>query len=793
VHASAFDPSILQDFLTESGELLEQLDQDLVTLEDAPQDTDLINQVFRALHTIKGSASFLALTPLVEIAHAAESALNAARNGNVLIDQRAMDLLLRAVDVIRGQFEDLGRGAALRVAEAGLATSLTDLAAGKLEAAQKSAAMKGGEADPLPQNPNTNRDGSQSGAAESSAIEAPRPLDLDSSKLELIDFLIADIDHTIASMDAIAGRLSDDAQRDAALDELAELAETVEKSGEFFHFDDMRRLASALSRVGRAGGDAPAESVDDIVTGVRSVLTALEQQCRGLEQRLAVPVPVEDLIAGINKALRCPSTTEMDDPSHSDDGRDKRSGSDAATVASTGGEGDNAAGTAANLSKTSGVPSGEANADNTTASPVVGGASSAAPVAEQTIRVEVGRLESLLNLVGELVLQKNRVSALSRDVLATCNLTQETRDALEQSSGGLDRVTSDIQLAVMRTRMQPLDKLFQRYPRLIRDLARKLNKKIRLDIVGGETEVDKSVIEELGDPLVHLIRNSCDHGIETAEERAAAGKDPVGVVKLCAAHEGSHVRVQIIDDGRGLSREKLAKKAIERGLVTESELTHMSDRDVFAFIFAAGFSTADQVSDVSGRGVGMDVVRTNIEKLKGTIELDSQLGRGTTLSIKIPLTLSIMSAMMVRIADELYAIPLGNILEIVRPENDQLSTIRGHPVMRLRDSVLPLLDAQRVFGVPADRRSEAPFVVVLSDNGKHCGLLVTGPVGQQEIVIKPLDGTVDRGGPLSGATVRADGGVSLIVDVARLVRMAETPRNHEPQAEVAQRVAAARA
>ena len=224
----------------------------------------------------------------------------------------------------------------------------------------------------------------------------------------------------------------------------------------------------------------------------------------------------------------------------------------------------------------------------------------------------------------------------------------------------------------------------------------------------------------------------------------------------------------------------------------ESNDTYV-DRDVFAFIFAAGFSTAEQVSDVSGRGVGMDVVRTNIEKLKGVIELDSQLGKGTTLSIKIPLTLSIMSAMMVRIADELYAIPLGNILEIVRPEKEQLSTIRSHPVMRLRDTVLPLLDAQRVFNVPRDRRQEAPFVVVLSDNGKHCGLLVTGPVGQQEIVIKPLDGTVDRGGPLSGATVRADGGVSLIVDVARLVRMAETPRNHEPEAEVVSRGHAANA
>ncbi|MCA9300119.1 MAG: chemotaxis protein CheA, partial [Phycisphaerales bacterium] len=394
---------------------------------------------------------------------------------------------------------------------------------------------------------------------------------------------------------------------------------------------------------------------------------------------------------------------------------------------------------------------------------------------EQTIRVEVGRLESLMNLVGELVLQKNRICALSRQVENMDGTDQDTREAFNSGAGNLDRVTADIQVAVMRTRMQPLDKIFGKYPRLIRDLATKTGKQIDLVIHGGDTEVDKSVIEELGDPLVHLMRNSADHGLEPASERVASGKGETGTIHLKASHEGSHVRIQIIDDGRGLPRQRIAAKAIERGLTTEAEVATLSDRDVHRFIFLPGFSTADQVSDLSGRGVGMDVVRTNIEKLKGTIDVTSEEGVGTTFTITIPLTVAIMPAMMVGVADEIYAIPLGNILEIVRPDVHQLSTIGEHPVMRLRDSVLPLINACDVFDVAPESRVDAPFAVVMTWNEKTIGLMVSKLIGQQEIVIKPLDEMTmaDRKGPVSGATVRDDGGVSLIVDVAELIRIAE--------------------
>ncbi|MFN5956560.1 MAG: chemotaxis protein CheA, partial [Planctomyces sp.] len=381
-----------------------------------------------------------------------------------------------------------------------------------------------------------------------------------------------------------------------------------------------------------------------------------------------------------------------------------------------------------------------------------------------------------LNLVGELVLQKNRVNAMSRHIQAMNLGSQEFREQAGEVSGGLDRVTSDLQLAVMKTRMQPLDKIFGKYPRLIRDLAAKLGKKINLVIEGGETEVDKSVIEQLGDPLIHLMRNSCDHGLESPADRAAAGKSEVGTIRLSASNAGGHVEIRIADDGRGLNTKRISQKAIEKGLYTQAQIDQMSEQELCRIIFLPGFSTAEKISDVSGRGVGMDVVRSNIEKVKGTIDLINDPGKGCTVLIKIPLTVAIMSAMMVGVGPETYAVPLSSIVEIVRPEKDQLASINQSPVMRLRDTVLPLLQAAELFSLPASKRDDAPFAVVLSLSERRVGLMVSRLIGQQEVVIKPLDEELSRtgaGGPVSGATVRDDGGVSLIVDVPRLFELAE--------------------
>ena len=390
--------------------------------------------------------------------------------------------------------------------------------------------------------------------------------------------------------------------------------------------------------------------------------------------------------------------------------------------------------------------------------------------AEATIRVEVGRLETLLNLVGQMVLTKNRTVAMTRK-LRDHNLPQEMKEDMAATAGDLDRLTSELQMAVMRTRMQPLAKVFDRYPRVIRDMARATEKQIHLELIGKDTEVDKSVLELLADPLVHILRNSADHGIEKPAVRTAAGKDATGTIRLVAEHQGSHVRIAVTDDGKGMDREVLGRKAIERGMVTAEGLASLSDGEVFQFIFAPGFSTAEKVTDLSGRGVGMDVVRTNVSKMGGIVNITSAKGRGSTIEILIPLTVAIMPAMIVGIGKQLYCLPLQSVVEIVRLGDGEVHSVGGQQVMRLRDKVLPLIDTRKRLGETSEK-PHADFAVVVGVSGQRVALMVDWLLGQQEIVVKPLDDRFARGGPFSGATIREDGYVSLIVDLPQLVREA---------------------
>ncbi|MEM1331208.1 MAG: chemotaxis protein CheA [Planctomycetota bacterium] len=784
---AGFDPEIIQDFLTESGELLDQLEGDLVELESRPEDPDLLNQVFRALHTIKGSASFLALTNLVEIAHAAESALNAARAGEVVIDQPAMDLLLGAIDVLKSQFDQLHAGETeLRKADSHLVEGLTVLAEGGASSASNAAAPAAQASAVV--------DGAASGTADAGATAVAGPtaetgpfgaeigsLELPSDKADLIEFLVPDLEETLDKIDEQLGLLAEDAARDETCKILEELGDSLTKNAEFFDVAPMLAMSKALLETSRSLPGANDHAMDAILPRMRAVTALLAEQTRTLNDRKVLNWNSDTLLARLGDAVKGEGEVPIPAPESALeellrlDGVLSNEEPDAASQAVS----PESPAPAENTAKTAGATPRETQAARkTTDAPAADAKAGGEPgrkatTVEATIRVEVRRLESLMNLVGELVLQKNRISAISRRLSSMEALPTDDREQVEAAGGDLDRVTSDIQLAVMRTRMQPLDKLFGKYPRLIRDLAGKTGKKITLEIKGGDTEVDKSVIEELGDPLVHLMRNSADHGLEPPEERLAAGKGETGTITLDAAHEGSQVRIRIIDDGRGLNRERISAKAVERGLVNESDLSGLTDQEVARFIFLPGFSTADEVSDLSGRGVGMDVVRTNIEKLKGSIDVDTTPGQGTVFTITIPLTVAIMPAMMVAIGEETYAIPLASILEIVRPEDQQLYSIGEQPVVRLRDSVLPLVSGPEVFDLPGRDEVETPFAVVMRVNEKSVGLMVTKPLGQQEIVIKPLDGTGSTTGPVSGATVRDDGGVSLIVDVPELVRLAE--------------------
>lgn len=756
---AGFDQEIVQDFLTESGELLGLLEGDLVVLESTPRDPELLNKVFRALHTIKGTASFLQLTNLVAIAHCSESALNAARNGVVVVGPAMMNLLLEAVDILKTHMSQLAAGEELSVPRAELVAQLTAIGEGKASldgAPAAPAATNAASAAPAPAPDATTKPAPGANAGN------VRKLELGPGKADLLEYLVADLDETMnkvqAGLNALAG--AQDVQSSAK--SLAETCEQLGRCVDFFEHGQMGELAQAMaSAAGKL--TSKQDSLNNVMPHLRSLCDLVNGQAAGIKAGEVREVAAEELLnqlenawSGIaatpaNPAPAVQPVTPVHEPHPLAEPADLTK---SATPTNT-------------------HPATDTKADAKAAEKA--GDKHDAKAVENTIRVEVGRLESLMNLVGELVLQKNRIGALTRRAASAANTDVELAEAMTAAAGTLDRVTSDIQLAVMRTRMQPLDKLFGRYPRLIRDLAAKTGKKIQLVIEGGDTEVDKSVIEELGDPLVHLLRNSCDHGLELPEDRVKAGKSETGTLTLRASHEGSHVRVLVIDDGRGLSREKICKKAVERGLATAEQVATLSDREIWNFIFEAGFSTAEKVSDLSGRGVGMDVVRTNIHKLKGSIELSSELGKGTTISITIPLTVAILPAMMVGVGDEIYALPLGSILEIVRPQDDQISSIGGHRVMRLRDSVLPLVDAAELFNQPADKRRESPFAVVLQQHEKRVGLMVTRLIGQQEVVIKALDETGANSMPkaVSGATVRDDGGVSLIVDVDRLITMAE--------------------
>ncbi len=393
---------------------------------------------------------------------------------------------------------------------------------------------------------------------------------------------------------------------------------------------------------------------------------------------------------------------------------------------------------------------------------------------EQTVRVDVRRLDHLMNLIGELVLGKNRLIRIYGDVEERYD-GEKFLEELNQVVSSISAVTTDLQLAVMKTRMQPVGKVFNKFPRMVRDLSRELGKSIELIIEGEETELDKSIVEEIGDPLIHIIRNSCDHGIEPLEERRRLNKPETGKVQLSAYNEGNHIVIKISDDGKGLDPVMLKEKAIEKGVISEKDAEGMSDREAFNLIFKPGFSTAKVVSNVSGRGVGMDVVKTNIEKLNGIIEIDSEVGVGTTQKLKIPLTLAIIQALLVGVQEEYYAIPLSSVLETVRISQDEIYTVDGKSVLRLRDEVLSLVRLSDIFKVDAILESNSDvYVVIIGLADQKIGVIVDYLIGQEEVVIKSLGYYLKNTRGIAGATVRGDGKITLIVDVGAMMDMAKS-------------------
>jgi two-component system, chemotaxis family, sensor kinase CheA len=770
----AMDPSLLQDFLTESGELIEQLDTDLVKLESAAsgdEAQELCNGCFRALHTIKGAASFLGLTAVTTFAHAAEDALNRLRKGEVGVTEEVMDALLQSADVVKGMIEQLSAG---EVAQDGPDVLIKTLHA----IAERADDAPGAVADPS----------TQSGENSADATDDDKPgvlLKLGAQKIDLLEFMVIDLQDASKQIGEAVEGMSNDATLEESASHLAEVCLEMEKTAEFFELDELTSLIKLLTSVASKINNASHDAVTEIAIRIKAAKLLIDQQAEALKDLRALSWPLQTFCDRLAKLAEDGSIDPEIKGVHDGDPQkllvidgvisEPASDSPASAQQDTPPVGE--------APQAPPAETAEAKTDDNAQS--VGEkagpqAPAAKPLTEQTIRVEVSRLEALLNLVGQLVLNKNRILALTRNI-KDLPVSPEVCEDFAGAAGDLDHLMSELQVSVMRTRMQPLAKLFDRYPRVIRDMARMTHKKINLEIVGKDTEVDKTVLEQLADPLVHILRNSSDHGIEVPEDRTKKGKTEIGTIRLEAEHQGSHVRVAITDDGNGLDREVLGQKAIEKGMTTPEKLENLSDEDVFGFIFAAGLSTATQVSDLSGRGVGMDVVRTNINKLNGTINVMSKKGQGTTIEILIPLTVAIMPAMVVGVGSHLYSIPLQSIIEIVRPEPEEVKSVSGHPVMNLRDMVLPLVDMRKRLDETVVENG-GRFAVVIGVGGQRVGLCVDKLVGQQEIVIKPLDDSYTQGGPFSGATIQEDGDVCLILDVTQLIRTSSIQATSELKA-----------
>ena len=631
---------ILQDFLIESFELIEQLDQDLVELENTPEDLDLLNRIFRVAHTVKGASSFLNFDVLTHLTHHMEDVLNKARHGELLLDADVMDVVLESIDlmkallsIIRDTSEDKG------VDVEACVVRLTAIATGETPVATE-------------------------------VVAEPEP-----------------IVEEVAEDEPDYANMSDD-DVDAEIERLLNERQDADKA---------KRQAKIA-----AGEDVPQMPDAD-------------------EPKAEEPAP-EPTPAPVAKPAPAPVAPKA-------------------------------------------APKKEAATKKPT--PV-------ATTVEQTIRVDVKRLDHLMNLIGELVLGKNRLIKINDDVEERYE-GEEFLEELNQVVSIVSLVTTDLQIAVMKTRMLPIGKVFNKFPRMIRDLSRELGKKIELEISGEETELDKSIVEEIGDPLVHIIRNSCDHGVESIEQRLSVGKPETGIIGLKAYNEGNHIVIQITDDGAGMDPDRLKMIAVEKGVISDKEADLMGDKEAFGLIFRPGFSTAAEVTNVSGRGVGMDVVKTNIEKLNGIIDIESELDVGTVMKLKIPLTLAIIQALLVGVQEEYYAIPLASVLETVRINKDEIYTVENRSVMRLRDEVLSLVHIADIFEVErVFDSSEHAYVVVLGLAETKVGLIVDSLVGQEEIVIKSMGEYLKGMEGIAGATIRGDGGVTLIVDVAALMHMART-------------------
>ncbi|GLO57344.1 chemotaxis protein CheA [Pseudomonas putida] len=727
------DEEILQDFLVEAGEILEQLSEQLVELESRPDDADLLNAIFRGFHTVKGGAGFLQLNELVECCHIAENVFDILRKGERRVDAELMDVVLEALDTVNSMFGQVRERSEVIPATPELLAALSRLAE---PAAADAVAAPAAAAEPV------------------AAAPAEEPDITDSEFEQLLD-----------SLDAVKAQAAADEQMQG---------ETVSSAGDEITDAEFESLLDQLHGKGQFSAEVAAEPVASAAAPVSDEITdeefeSLLDQLHGKGTFQADALPAANAPAAAapqSVAAASPTSDEISehefeallDELH---GKGKFSGDAVAVEAPVAAKVESKP-----LAKPAPAPAAAPAAASKPAPaprpPAPAAEKHAVSEAETTVRVDTARLDEIMNMVGELVLVRNRLVRLGLN---------SGDEAMSKAVSNLDVVTADLQTAVMKTRMQPIKKVFGRFPRLVRDLARQLKKEINLELVGEETDLDKNLVEALADPLVHLVRNAVDHGVEMPDEREATGKARTGRVVLSAEQEGDHILLSISDDGKGMDPNILRAKAVEKGLMDKDAAERLSESDCYNLIFAPGFSTKTEISDVSGRGVGMDVVKTKISQLNGSINIYSAKGQGSKIVIKVPLTLAIMPTLMVMLGNQAFAFPLVNVNEIFHLDLSRTNVVDGQEVVIVRDKALPLFYLKRwlVQGQVHEEQHEG-HVVILSVGTQRIGFVVDQLVGQEEVVIKPL-GKMLQGTPgMSGATITGDGRIALILDVPSMLK-----------------------
>ena len=718
------DEEIIADFIIEAQEFLEQLDQDLVALEQTPENLELLDNIFRAVHTIKGNSSFLGFDKLTRFTHQLESVLDKLRSGQMAVTADMMDLILSGTDKIRELIENLSD------------ESLVDV-------------------EPVLEKLHHVLLASESPAA-------PAEADDDDEMAEIIEDFIVESGEFLEQLDQDLVSLEQSPEDLELLNDIFRPVHTIKGNASFLGFDKLTRFTHQLENVLdklRSGDMAVSAAVMDLVLDsvdrIKLLLSHLHHEDA---------VDVEDLLQRLHHCLDPKAATAQ------------AVATETAPSAST--PAPPSTPPAATEATSAAVP--EPISPTPQAPTVKKPAPRRKEAEEQTIRVDIERLDALMNLAGELVIAKNRLQQFSQQFDAL-HRDSELAESLMLTQSLIGYITGQFQEAVMKARMLPIRKVFSKIPRLIRDLARDTKKQVELVLEGEDTELDKSVIEHIGDPLVHIIRNAVDHGLEYPHERESTGKPPQGNVLLRAYSEGNYIIIEIKDDGRGMDPQKIFNKAVEKGLSGADKSGILSPAEMLDFIFAPGFSTAESVSNISGRGVGMNVVKENIMKLDGLIEIDSVVGHGTTFRIQLPLTMAIVPALLVQVDKATYAIPLNNVVETLVISTEQIYHLDQREMIHLRDRVVSLVHLSEVLGQrarqPAAIRENADadggdkyYVIIVGAGEQRVGLVVDHLQGQEEVVIKTLGEFFEEIHHIAGATIMGDGSVVLILNIGNILQ-----------------------